>query len=99
MIWVSVLIHAGSFFLAGYWFMLQYRRPEQAADNLLLFFPFMWISALLCIAIAKYDKLFIAVNDGLNADGLAVGNLLVVIAAMGIGMVITLLSHPRNHPA
>jgi hypothetical protein len=51
----------------------------------------------LYIFIAKYDKLFAVTPDGLNADGLAVGNLLVVIAAMIIGMAITLMSHITPH--
>ena len=98
MIWVSVLIHAMSFFLAGYWFLLQYRTPTQPRDSLLLFFPVFWICCLLFIFIAKYDKQFSVAANGLNADGLAVGNLLVVVAAMIIGMVITLRSHaqPKN---
>lgn len=93
MIQVSVLIHAVSFFLAGYWFLLHYRQPAQPRDGLLLFFPVLWITGLLFIAIAKSDKLFVATADGLNSDGLATGNTMVVIAAMIIGMVITLFSH------
>lgn len=96
MINVSVLIHAVSFFLAGYWFLLQYRKPAAPADPLLMFFPLLWIVAHLYIYIAKYDKLWAITADGLNADGLAVGNLVVVAAAMVIGTVITLLSHPRE---
>lgn len=95
-IWVSVLIHAVSFFLAGFWFVLQYHTPSQPRDKLLLFFPVMWIIGLLFIAIAKYDTLFVPLANGLNADGLAVGNLLVVVSAMLAGMTITLLSHPRS---
>ena len=93
MIQVSVLIHAVSFFLAGYWFLLQYRKPTVSPDRLLMFFPVLWIVAHLYIYIAKYDKLWAVTADGLNVDGLAVGNLLAVGAAMIIGMTITLLSH------
>jgi hypothetical protein len=89
-----VLIHAVSFFLAGYWFLLQYRKPVVPPDRLLMFFPVLWIVAHLYIYIAKYDKLWAVTADGLNVDGLAVGNLLVVGAAMIIGMTMTLLSHP-----
>lgn len=97
MIHIAVLIHAVSFFFAGYWFLLQYHQPPAPRDKLLLFFPVLWITGLLYIFIAKYDKLFAVTADGLNADGLAVGNLLVVIAAMIIGMAITLLSHVTPH--
>jgi len=96
MIHVSVMIHAASFFLAGYWFLLHYRKPLLPRDDLLLFFPLLWIIGLLFICIAKYDKLWAVTPDGLNVDGLAVGNLLVVLVAMTIGMTITLLSHPRQ---
>ena len=99
MIFVSVIIHAISFFLAGFWFLLQYRKPTQTRDSLLLFFPLFWIAGLLFIYIAKYDKLWAVTADGLNSDGLAVGNLLVVIAAMIIGTIITVLSHPRTDTA
>jgi hypothetical protein len=61
-----------------------------------MFFPLLWIVAHLYIYIAKYDKLWAVTPDGLNADGLAVGNLLVVAAAMLIGTVMTILSHPRK---
>ncbi len=94
MIHVSAMIHAVSFFLAGYWFLAHYRKPALPRDNLLMFFPVLWIIGLLYIYIAKYDKLWAVTTDGLNADGLAVGNLLVVVVAMMIGMAITLLSHP-----
>ncbi len=93
MIQVSVFIHAATFFLAGYWFLLCYRKPTQPPDPLLMFFPVLWIFGHLYLYIAKYDKLWSVTQDGLNGDGLAVGNLLVVGAAMIIGMVITMLSH------
>lgn len=93
---VSVLIHAISFFLAGYLFLVCYHKPKAPADPLLMFFPLLWIVAHLYIYIAKYDKLWAVTPDGLNADGLAVGNLLVVAAAMLIGTVMTILSHPRK---
>ncbi|HQQ63797.1 MAG TPA: hypothetical protein PLF22_09515 [Pseudomonadales bacterium] len=96
MIAVSVMIHAVTFFLAGYWFLLQYRKPTAGADPLLMFFPVLWIVAHLYIYIAKYEKLWAVTADGLNRDGLAVGNLFVVAAAMVIGTVITLASHPAK---
>ena len=95
MAYVSVTIHAIAFFLAGYWFLLRYRRPVLPRDDLLLFFPLLWIAGHLYIYIAKYDKLWAVTPDGLNADGLAVGNMLVVVVAMGIGLAMTLLSHPN----
>ena len=95
-IYIAALIHAVSFFAAGYWFLVQYRKPAQARDNLLMFFPVMWAVGLLYLYIAKFDMLWALTPDGMNAQGLAVGNLLAVVAAMIIGTAITLFSHPRT---
>lgn len=97
MVWVAVLIHALAFFLAGYWFLLQYRTPNAGRDNLLLFFPLAWLTGHLYLYIAKYEQQ-IAVANGLNADGLAVGNLFVAAAALVIGLWITLCSHQKPAP-
>jgi hypothetical protein len=94
MVWVSVLIHALSFFFAGYWFLLHYQPPKMGRDSLLLLFPLLWLAGHLYLYTAKYEAQ-VAVADGLNAAGLAVGNLFVVAAAMAIGLWITLCSHPR----
>lgn len=93
---VAVSIHVLSFFAAAFWFVLQYRRPTTPRDDLLLCFPLLWVSGLLMLYIAKFHELWAVTADGLNAQGLPVGNLLVVVAALIIGTVIILLSHPRN---
>jgi len=97
-IYIAALIHAISFFAAGYWFLLQYRKPAQPRDNLLMFFPIMWVVGLLYLYIAKFDMLWSVTPDGMNAQGLAVGNLFAVVFAMITGAAITLLSHPRSAP-
>ncbi len=92
-VWVAVAIHALSFFLAGYCFVLRYRRPSAPCDALLLLFPLVWLASHLYLYIAKHDKMFAVTADGLNVDGLAVGNLPAVAAGMVLGLAITLLSH------
>lgn len=82
---VAVLIHAASFFFAAYWFLLHYRKPAQPRDNLLMFFPLLWVVGHLYLYIAKLPLLLTEVN------------LLAVVAALVIGTVITLSSHPP-HP-
>lgn len=80
---VAVMIHVLSFFAAAYWFLLHFRRPVLARDSLLMFFPLLWVTGLLCLYIAKQPVL-------------AEVNMWVVIAALVTGSVIILLSHPRN---
>ncbi len=93
---VAVLIHVLSFFLAAYVFVSHYRRPTQGQDDLLLFFPLLWVFGHLMLYIAKFHQLWAVTPDGLNAQGLPVGNLLVVAAAMIIGTAMILLSHPKD---
>jgi hypothetical protein len=62
---------------------------------LLLLFPLLWLAGHLYLYIAKHDKILAVTADGLNVDGLAVGNLPAVAAGMVLGLAITLLSHSR----
>lgn len=94
--WLAVATHAVSFFMAGYVFVLAYRRPTEPRDGLLLLFPLLWLAGHLYLYIAKHDKMLAVTADGLNVDGLAVGNLPAVAAAMAIGLAITLMSHPAG---
>lgn len=86
---VAVLIHAVSFFFAAYWFLVHYRKPVQARDKLLMFFPLLWIVGHLYLYIAKFQLALTEVN------------LMAVMAALIVGSVIILLSHPpksSSHP-
>lgn len=93
---VSVLIHAVAFFLAGYLFLIRYRRPTAAPDPLLLLFPLLWIFGQLYICVAKNDVLWPVGTDGLNTAGLAAGNPWAVGAGMIVGLAMTLASHARE---
>lgn len=90
---VAALIHTLSFFAAGYWFLLQYRRPAPR-DTLLLCFPVLWVAGHLALYVAKFPMVWAVTPDGLNAQGLAVGNLPAAFMAMVVGMVISVASHP-----
>jgi hypothetical protein len=50
----------------------------------------------LYIYIAKFDIYFSVDANGLSAEGLAVGNLIVAVVAIIATTTITLLSHPRD---
>ncbi len=93
--YIAALIHAVSFFAAGYWFLLAYRKPA-ARDNWLMFFPVLWIAGLLFLYIAKFDMLWSVNADGMNAKGLAVGNLLAASMAIITATAMILASHPQS---
>lgn len=95
MLAVSALIHATAFFLAGFWFVVRYRRPQAPPDALLLFFPLLWIFGQLFICAAKNDALWASGPDGLNAMGMAAGNPWAIGAGMIVGLAMTLASHVR----
>jgi hypothetical protein len=57
------------------------------------------VIAHLYLYIAKFDMLWAVDTAGINASGLAVGNLFAVAAAMIIAMSVILLSHPRKYNA
>jgi hypothetical protein len=56
-------------------------------------FPVDYIVGLLFIDFAKFDIYFSVDSNGLSADGLAVGNLIVAVVAIVPAMAITLLAH------
>lgn len=96
---VSALIHAAAFFLAGFLFVVRYRRPEAAPDPLLLFFPLLWIVGQLYICVAKNDTLWAVGPDGLNAAGLAAPSPWAIGVGMAVGLAMTLASHVPRRPA
>lgn len=89
-------LYALSFGLAGLIFVLQFRRPRAPRDRLLMIFPLVWLAGLLFIYVAKFDIYFSVDPDGLSAEGLAVGNLIVAAGAIIASTVITLISHPTD---
>jgi hypothetical protein len=82
--------------LSGLTFVLNFRKPRVPRDRLLMIFPLVYLVGLLFIYIAKFDIYFAVDADGLSAEGLAVGNLIVAVVAIVGSMAITLLSHPTE---
>jgi hypothetical protein len=64
-----------------------------------MIFPLVYLAylvGLLFVWIAKFEIYFSVDADGLSAEGLAVGNLIVAVVAFIATMTITLLSHPAQ---
>ena len=93
--WIATL-YAMSFGLAGLIFVLHFRWPRAPRDLLLMIFPLVWLVGHLYIYIAKFDIYYSVDADGLSAEGLAVGNLIVAVVAMIASMTITLISHSTD---
>jgi hypothetical protein len=89
-------MYAVVFGLSGLTFVLNFRKPSIPRDRLLMIFPLVYIVGLLFIYIAKFDIYFSIDADGLSAEGLAVGNLIVAVVAIVGSIAITLLSHPTE---
>jgi len=89
-------MYAVVFGLSGLTFVLNFRKPRVPRDRLLMIFPLVYVVGLLFIYIAKFDIYFSVDADGLSAEGLAVGNLVVAVVAIVGSMAITLLSHPTE---
>jgi hypothetical protein len=61
-----------------------------------MIFPLVYLVGLLFIYIAKFDIYFPIDANGLSAEGLAVGNLIVAVVAIIATTTITLLAHPTE---
>jgi len=85
--------------LSGLTFVLHFRKPSVPRDRLLMIFPLVYLVGHLYIYIAKFDIYFTVDADGLSAEGLAVGNLIVAVVAIVASVAITLLSHPTEPAA
>ena len=82
--------------VTGLVFVLNFRRPRVPRDRLLMVFPLVYVVGLLYIYIAKFEIYFSVAADGLSAEGLAVGNLIVAVVAIIATTTIILLSHPSD---
>jgi hypothetical protein len=80
--------------LSGLTFVLNFRKPNVPRDRLLMIFPLVYLAGHLFIYIAKFEIYFSVDANGLSAEGLAVGNLIVAVVAIIATTTITLLSHP-----
>lgn len=91
---MAALLYAFIFGLAGWHFLMKWRKPKQERDTLLMAFPFLYLVSFAYMYIAKFKLYFTVSAEGLSQEGLAVGNLLVVLFAIIIAATIVLLSHP-----
>ena len=61
-----------------------------------MIFPLVYLVGLLFIYVAKFEIYFSVDANGLSAEGLAIGNPIVVVAAIIATTTITLLSQPSD---
>ncbi len=96
MLGAAAAFHGILFALAGLVFLFHYRRPAAHRDGLLMIFPLTYLVGHLYIYIAKFDLFFSVGADGLSQEGLAAGNLLVVVLASVASMSILIATHPAE---
>lgn len=89
----AATLYAAVLGLSGLTFVLNFRKPRIPRDRLLMIFPLVYLAGLLFIYIAKFEIYFAVDANGLSAEGLAVGNLIVAVLAIIATTTITLLSH------
>lgn len=82
------------FAAAGLTYTFSFRRPGAPRDLLLMFFPIIWVVGLFYLYVAKLDIYFALTPQGASLEGLPVGNLLVVGAAILGTLGIIFISHP-----
>jgi hypothetical protein len=92
---MASFVHVVSFSLAGWIFLLNWRKPAAERDTLLMVFPFLYLTGHAYMYIAKFDLFFTVNAEGLS-NGLAVGNLFAVMLALVGCSAIVLLSHSRK---
>jgi hypothetical protein len=90
---MAALIHVVLYSGAGWFFLMKWRKPKYDRDSLLMVFPFIYLTGLSYIIIAKFTLFFAVTSEGLS-NGLAVGNLPVMLIALVVSATIVLLSHP-----
>jgi hypothetical protein len=91
---MATLTHLVLFSLATWLFFTKWRKPKQERDLHLMVFPFIYLTGLAYMFISKFQLYFSLTEEGLNVNGLAMGNLIVVILALIVSTTILLLSHP-----
>jgi hypothetical protein len=94
---MATLLYLTMFSLVGWLFLMQWRKPTYERDALLMVFPYLYLIGFAYMYIAKFQLYFTVTQEGLNKEGLAMGNLLVVVIALIVSASITLLSHPVSN--
>jgi hypothetical protein len=92
---LAAFVHVVTFSLAGWHFLMQWRKPAHDRDALLMVFPFLYLAGHAYMYIAKMD-LFFTLDVEKMTNGFAVGNLMAVMLALVGCSAIVLLSHPKK---
>jgi hypothetical protein len=90
---LATLLHIIMFSLVGWLFLMKWRKPKHERDSLLMVFPFLYLTGFAYMYISKFHLFLNVTKEGLNDDGLAVGNLMVVIIALIVSAMILFLSN------
>ncbi len=91
---MAALLYVIIFSAVGWLFIMKWRKPAQERDALLMAFPFIYLTGFAYMYISKFDLFLTATPEGLTTEGLAIGNLTVVLFASIISATIVLVSHP-----
>ena len=91
---MATLLYLIMFSSAGWLFLMKWRKPKYERDVLLMAFPFLYLTGLAYMYIAKFHLFFTVTKEGLSHEGLPMGNLIAVIIALVVSATIILLSHP-----
>lgn len=90
---MGAFVYLIMFSFGAWFFLMKWRQPKVERDVLLMIFPFIYLVGLSYIIIAKFPLFFAVTAEGLR-NGLAVGNLPVMLIALVISAAVVLLSHP-----
>jgi hypothetical protein len=91
---MATLLYLTMFSLVGWLFLMKWRKPRYDRDALLMVFPYVYLIGFAYMYIAKFHLFFTVTPEGLNQEGPAMGNLVVVIIALIVSATIILISHP-----
>jgi len=91
---LASMVHVITFSLAGWLFLMKWRKPVVKRDELLMVFPFIYLLSHAYMYIAHIQLFFEVDEKGLASNGFAVGNPFAVIICMIIVAGIVLASHP-----
>lgn len=92
---MAAFVHVLTFSLAGLLFLLQWRRPVEERDTLLMIFPLMYLAGHAYMYVIKFNSFFSVTPEGL-INGVAAGNLIASIFAIVAISIIVILTHPAK---
>lgn len=90
---IAAFIHVLSFSLAGWLFLMQWRRPVQERDALLMVFPMLYLAGHAYFYVIRFNSYFTVTPEGL-INGLAAGNVIAALLAIIGTTTIVIASNP-----